>query len=365
MPTWFVTGFPGFLGSALVGRLLDRAGAGTTLTCLVQPRFRDVAVARVAALEAAWPAARGRLRLVEGDITRPDLGLGASGYAALQAGVEAIYHLAAVYDLGVRREVGMRVNVDGTRHVLQLADGCSALRRLHYVSTCYVSGRYDGVFTEDDLDVGQRFNNHYEETKYLAEVAVQEAMRQGLPATVYRPAIVVGDSRTGATQKYDGPYYLIRWVLRWRRVAPMPLFGDPHRVEVNLVPSDYVIDALAYLSAQSETAGRVYHLSDPRPETVDGVLRLIEQTTGRRLLRLRLPPGPSLALMTHVPRLARWTGIEPQALPYFSHPTRYTCANTLRDLDGSGIACPALADYLPMLVAYVQAHPDVPATAMY
>ena len=95
--------------------------------------------------------------------------------------------------------------------------------RFHYVSTCYVSGRYSGVFGEEDLEKGQTFNNFYEETKYHAEVEVQKRMKNGFPATVYRPAIVVGDSHTGATQKFDGPYYVIRWLLKQPYVAIMPM----------------------------------------------------------------------------------------------------------------------------------------------
>ena len=164
-------------------------------------------------LEAANPSLAGRIRLVEGDITAADLGLGAA--AALQADVVEAWHLAAVYDLSVRRDVATRVNVLGTRNVLGFARDCPRLHRLHYVSTCYVSGRFPGLFGEDDLVKGQAFNNFYEETKYLAEVEVQLFMKGGLPATIYRPGIVVGgDGVTGATQKYDGPYYFVRWMLR-------------------------------------------------------------------------------------------------------------------------------------------------------
>src|SRR5207247_6389267 len=133
----------------------------------------------------------------------------------------------AIYDLSVSRDAGMRVNVDGTRHVLDFAERCPSLQRFHYVSTCYVSGRHHGVFGEDDLDVGQRFNNFYEETKFLAEVEVRR--RSGLPVTIYRPSVVVGDSRTGETQKFDGPYFVIQWILRQPRVAFLPVVGRPSR----------------------------------------------------------------------------------------------------------------------------------------
>jgi len=149
--------------------------------------------------------------------------------------VVEIYHLAAIYDLGVRREFAMRVNVEGTRNMLEFACHCRGLRRFQYVSTCYVSGTHAGEFSETDLERGQRFHNFYEETKYLAEVDVQKRMREGLPVTIYRPAIVVGDSKTGNTQKYDGPYSVIRFLLRQPRLAVLPKMGDPDRTEVNLV----------------------------------------------------------------------------------------------------------------------------------
>ena len=214
------TGYPGFLGSRLLPRILRRTD-GVSATCLVQPTVTELARRRLADLELAEPSLRGRVELVEGDITRADLGLGA-GLRRIASEVTGIHHLAAVYDLGVRREVGMRINLYGTRHVLDFAEACPGLERFHYVSTCYVSGRHPGIFGEEDLEKGQEFNNYYEETKYLAEVEVRDRTQGGLPATIYRPAIVVGDSETGATQKYDGPYAVIRWLLRQPGIALLP-----------------------------------------------------------------------------------------------------------------------------------------------
>lgn len=196
-----MTGFPGFLGSALLpGILAKREGSG--LICVVQARHMDTAKAKLAEIQAAHPHTTDRVQLVEGDITARGLGL--SDSVEVHA-VNEVWHLAAVYDLSVAEDIAKLVNVVGTDNVLQFCRERSNFRRLQYVSTCYVSGAYDGKFTEEMLEEGQEFQNHYESTKYEAERLVRAAIADGLPVTIYRPGIVVGDSRTGETQKYDGP----------------------------------------------------------------------------------------------------------------------------------------------------------------
>jgi thioester reductase-like protein len=361
MRTLLVTGFPGFLGSALLPRVLGRAGDAEAV-CLVQGKFAGLARDRLAALETEYPLLRTRIRLVEGDITRPGLGL--ESPAALQASVREVYHLAAIYDLGVKREVGLRINVDGTRNVLDFATGCAGFERFQYVSTCYVSGWYRGVFKESDLDVGQAFNNFYEETKFLAEVEVQRATKAGLPTTIYRPAIVVGDSRTGATQKYDGPYTALRLLLRQPRVALMPVIGDVRRTRMNVVPRDFVVEAIAHLSGIERSRGMVYHLADPAPPTVKEIIEAMGVATGRRVIRVRVPLGPAKAALNYVPGLYRLLQIPANALDYFVLPTSYATTNTEADLAGTGIRVTPLAACLGPMAEFVRRHPEVQAEAM-
>ncbi|WP_232703073.1 SDR family oxidoreductase [Halobacterium wangiae] len=352
----FLTGFPGFLGSALVDRLLDRTD---TVHCLVQPTYRDAAAARARELAGAeW---ENHVVLHEGDVTDPDLGLGADSRDALQRDVEELFHLAAVYDLAVTRAVGEAVNVDGTRHVLDFAADCD-LRRFQYVSTCYVSGRHDGVFGEADLDVGQSFNNHYEATKFEAEVLVQDRMAEGLPASVYRPAITVGDSETGETQKYDGPYFVLQWLRRCPGVAPLPVFPGARSTELNVVPRNFVVDAVDYLAEHGD-AGAVYQLCDPNPSTIPELTRLLADATGTHVLPV--PSTPALAKRLLGTEFGRsLTGIPPATLDYFTHPTRYVNPNARRALAGSGVACPAFESYVDRLVEYVRDHPSVSSDAM-
>lgn len=357
--TVLMTGFPGFLGSALLPGILRRTD--TAAVCLVQAKFAALAERRVAELCTAEPSLQGRIQLVEGDITQPGLGLGAE---ALNEVIEA-WHLAAAYDLAVSREVAVRVNVDGTRNVLDALERCPGLTRLHYFSTCYVSGRYAGSFGEDDLEVGAPFNNPYEETKHLAEADVRRRMSAGMPATIYRPSVVVGDSRTGETQKFDGPYFAIQWLLRQPRHAILPVMGDPTMTRFNVVPRDFIVDAAGYLSGRSVSENRTYQLADPRPLTVDEMANVLARATGRQLIRVRLPRKLAKASLARVPGLYRLMRIPPEGVDYFAHPTLYATDHCRADLAGSGIEVPAFPSYVDQLVAYMRSHPEISSAAMF
>jgi nucleoside-diphosphate-sugar epimerase len=353
-----MTGFPGFLGSALLPRILKRSD-GEAL-CLVQAKFSALAGRRVEELVAADETLRGRIRLLEGDITVAGLGVAPE---VLRDVTEA-WHLAAVYDLAVTRELGMRVNVDGTRNVLDALEHCPNLGRLHYFSTCYVSGRYTGPFAEDDLEVGAPFNNFYEETKHLAEVDVRRRMAAGLNATIYRPSVVVGDSQTGETQKYDGPYFVIQWLLRQPSRAVLPTVGDPTLTRINVVPRDFIIAAADYLSAQPGSEGRTYQLADPHPLTVDEMADTLARATGRKLIRIPLPRSVAKGSLARIPPLYRLMRIPPAAVDYFAHPTHYLTDHATADLAGSGIEVPSFRSYAARLVDFVRHHPEVGSAAM-
>jgi len=357
-----MTGFPGFLGSALLPRLLARRD-GAEAVCLVQQRHLVIARSRVKELEITHPDTAGRVRLLVGDITAADLGLTQDEHTRLDD-VSEVWHLAAVYDLAVAPEIARRVNVDGTENVLAFCRDLPGLRRLQYVSTCYVSGRYEGEFAEDSLEEGQAFRNHYEQTKYDAEVLVRKAMADGLPATVYRPGIVVGDSATGATQKYDGPYFLASFLQRQLSVALVPALGDADRVRVCLVPRDFVVGAMDELSVLKESAGRTYALVDPNPPTVRELVTIFAQHLGTRVVWVPLPLRPVHTLVDRVPGMERLLGLPAEALDYFASPTTYGTGNTTRDLAASGLTCPRFETYADRLVDFMQAHPEYDAAAM-
>jgi thioester reductase-like protein len=357
-----MTGFPGFLATALLPRLLDRHPTGRAV-CLVQPHHLAEARRRIDELEAAAPGTATRVRLVGGDITSRSLGLDRETRAALKD-VDEVWHLAAVYDLAVEASLARRVNVDGTEHVLELCSTLPRLQRLHHVSTCYVSGRYDGEFTEDSLDEGQEFRNHYESTKFEAELAVRKAVAGGLPATVYRPGIVVGDSVTGATQKYDGPYFLATFLRRQPPVALVPSFGGLDRVRVCLVPRDFVVDAMDRLSALEVSVGRTYALTDPEPPTVRELVDTFARRLHKRVVWVRLPERITRTVVGAVPGLEPLLGLPAESFEYFASPTTYATNHTVADLAGTGLACPPFATYADRLLDYMIAHPEVSAAAM-
>lgn len=356
-----MTGFPGFLGSALLGRLLARR-PGEDAVLLVQERHLEQARGRLAEIEAEQPHVAGRVTLVIGDIVAPGLGLSEDD-RALVGDVSEVWHLAAVYDLAVPEYVARRVNVEGTQRILDFCNAQPALRRLQYVSTCYVSGRYEGEFPEDHLEMGQELRNHYESTKYDAERLVRAAMAEWLPATIYRPGIVVGDSTTGATQKYDGPYFLATLMRRQPRVALVPAVGDADEVRVCLVPRDFVLDAMDVLSVDEATIGRTFALTDPDPPTVRELVDTFARHLHKRVVWVPLPVGLTRAAVA-LPGMSTLLGLPAESVEYFASPTTYSTANTTSALEGTGVSCPPFADYAGRLVEFMLAHPEVDSAAM-
>lgn len=357
----FFTGFPGFLGRELLWRVLERS-PDRKAVCIVQERYEADAKKARAEIEAAHPSVKGRIELVRGDIVRPNLGL--SNAAELAKDVVEVYHLAAVYDLAVGRDLAVKVNVEGTRHVLDFCARCPSLERHHYVSTCYVSGRYTGIFREDDLEKGQAFNNFYEETKHLAEVEVRRRWDQ-IPTTIYRPAIVVGDSSTGATQKYDGPYFAIRFLLKQKGpIAIIPVVGDPTTVRLNVVPRDFVVGAITALSGRTDNVGRCYQLADPEPLTVAELTDAMERELGKKLVRIPLPLGLAKQAIAKVPGVQSIFEFPEHVVDYYVHPTHYDTTWSEADLEEHGIRCPRFDSYLGRLFDFVKANPGVSSKAM-
>jgi nucleoside-diphosphate-sugar epimerase len=350
----FLTGVPGFLGTRLL-RALARAHPDAEFGLLVQPKF-ETTTRQV--LDTHGLA--DRATVLPGDVTAPDLGLGAR-YDAVAKRITMACHLAAVYDLSVPRDVGWRVNVEGTRHVLDLLAQSPHLARFGYVSTAYVSGRRVGTLYEDELVHNAGFKNFYEETKYHAEVLVQDRMDE-IPTMIFRPGIVVGDSETGETDKFDGPYFVLRALRRLPRYTLMTRIGAGTE-PVNLVPVDFVIAALTHLLDQDAHTGTVFHLTDPAPLTTQAILELFSRLLGKRVAYVSVPPGVARALMST--GVGRMLGIAPELVDYFDHPSRYDNTNAQAALDGTGIACPSLPDYAPKMVEYMERHDDVRSTAMY
>ena len=227
-----------------------------------------------------------------------------------------------------------------------------------------MSGRHPGIFRETDLvKPGQVFNNHYEATKHEAEVRVRRAMDRGLPATVYRPSVVVGDSATGVTQKYDGPYFLVRWLLRQPGpVAVLPSVGERSAFTSNIVPRDFVVDGMDALSGKLDAVGRTFALADPEPRTVEQIIATLGEATGKRVVSVPLPRR--VAVRGSELGLSKITGIPASAIPYFTHPTHYDTRDATEALAPEGVTCPHFEDYADALVRFVRDNPTYSSAAM-
>ncbi len=354
----FVTGFPGFIGQRLVEQLQLRHPAATLLL-LVEARTVFEAQRRCRALERAHPGFVGRWRLVVGDLRQPNLGIDDASVAVLREQVTHVWHLAALYDLAAPQSVAYAVNVIGTRHVLDLCESLPRLERLLYVSTCYVAGTRQGRIYEDELDRGQDYKNHYESTKSWAELEVQQRWDR-IPTTIVRPAIVAGDSRTGQTAKADGPYYIVKLLLSLPRWLPLPHLGLG-RATFNVVPVDFVVEAMLRLCAHDDALSTVFALADPNPCTAREFMNMTVRALGRPPALARVPHRLANAALG-LASVGRALAIPQQSLAYLDHPAQFDVSNTAAAL-GDALLCPRVSDYWPTLVEYARRHPEIFARA--
>jgi thioester reductase-like protein len=339
--TYLLTGFPGFLAGRLVPRLLaDDEEA--RIVALVEPRM----------VERARALAPDGVDVQPGDITDPMLGLDQRTYDRLAGEVVKVFHLAAVYDLAVGSELAERVNVAGTQHVLDFCRRAPGLERHHYISTAYVAGQRSGLVLEDDLAEGQAFKNFYESTKFAAEVLVRASM-DAVPTTIYRPAIVVGDSLTGETQKFDGPYYLLRSMAGPTGALLQVGRGD---APFNVVPVDFVVSAIAAGSRDAEAVGHTLHLVDPEPVSSKELARLLALEYKGREPRIPLPPGVVDRSLKYAPIRKLFGGTPRQSITYLNHPVQFDTTQAAEVLGRNGLRCPRFAEYVGPMVAFYAAH---------
>lgn len=351
--TVFLTGFPGFIASRLLRRL---APDGPRFLLLVQPAFAARAQAEIENIAAETGRPSSDFALLSGDITEPDLGLSPADLAIARAETTILFHLAAVYDLAVAQQLALRVNLEGTRNVNDFARSLRSLRHYHYVSTCYVAGKRTGRILEHELRHEAGFRNYYEETKYLAELEV-EALKAELPVTIHRPSVVCGDSRTGETAKYDGVYYLIHYVRKWPAALSALNIGNSD-VALNLVPVDFVVEAMATLAREPRSVGKTVQLADPSPLTTHELFDTIARCLAGKASRVAIP-----AALVHtslmLPGAPRLTGLPHSAVPYFFLKQNYDTAQATALLEPQGVYCPPFTSYVETIVDFATQHPTL------
>ena len=359
---YLVTGGTGFLGRAVLTRLLQRDDC-EAVYALVREGSRDRLLRRLADTPG-----HEKVVPVVGDLTRPRLGLHDAEIDGLAGRVDHVLHLGAIYDITADDDTNRAANVDGTRGVVELASrlGVSCL---HHVSSVAVAGEYEGTFTEDDLDVGQEFGNPYHETKYRAERIVRE--ESTVPWRVYRPAVVVGDSQTGEMDKIDGPYYLLTAISLLGRLPSALRFAVPELGATNVVPVDFVADAMVHLVHQPGLDHRAFHLVHPRPQPLSEVYNALADALGAPKLQATMPTAVGSLVKrgaeqaARVPALAAARDIAlaeldipPEVLPHLTFGATFSSAETRRALEGTGIASPEIGDYARVLVDWWREHLD-------
>ncbi len=366
---YFVTGATGFIGKRLVKTLLARRGA--VVHFLVRPGSEG----KLAALYDYWGVGQARAIPVSGDLTSKKLGVSAEAIKSLRGQIDHVYHLAAVYDLKADEASQVTVNVDGTRHMVEFARAIDA-GHVHHVSSIAASGLYEGVFREDMFDEAENLEHPYFMTKHESEKIVRKECKQ--PWTVYRPALVVGDSKTGEMDKIDGPYYFFKLIQRMRQLLPpwMPTIGLEGG-RINIVPVDFVVAALDHIShaprqKSGDNKGKCYHLVDPQGYRVGDVLDIFSRAAHAPKMNLFInaallgfiPKSVKKGMMALAPvrrvrnAVMKDLGIPEDMFAFVNYPTRFDRRETDDALAGSGIECPNLKDYAWVLWDYWERHLD-------
>ena len=362
MSNYFVTGGTGFIGRRLIERLLDRDGS--TIYALVRPQSLE----RLTDLITA-SGAEGRIIPVEGDLAQPLLGLPPSDVERLAGEVTEFFHLAAIYDMSADDERNRIANVEGTRHSLELANALGA--RMHHVSSIAVSGEYKGNFREDMFDEGQPLKHPYHRTKFEAERIVRTDAT--VPWRVYRPAIVVGDSRTGEMDKIDGPYYFFKAIQKARGALPawFPLIG-PELGDTNVVPVDYVAAAIDHIAHVDGLDGQAFHIANPKPQSSGDVLNAFANAANAPQFAMRvdsdllsaLPKGAfGMAMQLPAAKGVRKAiladlGIPDEVIGYVGLKAQYDTRDADRLLADAGIELPDLTEYAWKLWDHWERHLD-------
>ncbi|WP_310784049.1 SDR family oxidoreductase [Mycobacterium sp. Z3061] len=350
---YVVTGGTGFIGRRIVSRLLDREPDAQVWVLV-----RRASLGRFERLALDWDE---RVKPLVGELPELDL---ADPVIAELGHVDHLVHCAAIYDITVGEAEQRAANVEGTRAVIALAQQLGAT--FHHVSSIAVAGDFRGEYTEDDFDVGQGLPTPYHRTKFEAEALVRNAT--GLRYRIYRPAVVVGDSRTGEMDKIDGPYYFFGVLAR---LAVLPSFTPmmlPDTGRTNIVPVDYVADALVSLMHADGSAsldGRTFHLTAPTTVGLRGIYRGIARAAGLPPLRGTLPRSMATSVLKVSGRAkvlrnmaATQLGVPAEVLDVIDLAPTFVSDETQKALRGTGIEVPEFASYAPKLWRYWAEHLD-------
>ncbi len=362
--TYFVTGATGFIGKRLVKKLLARRGA--TVYFLVRKESLD----KVPALLEYWEASAERAVAVVGDLAKPLLGVSKLDQKKLTGKVKHFFHLAAVYDLKADAESQIVANIDGTKNAVALANAIKA-GIFQHVSSIAAAGMYEGMFREDMFDEAENLEHPYFATKHDSEKIVRKESK--MPWRVYRPGMVVGDSKTGEMDKIDGPYYFFKLIQRMRGLLPqwMPAIGIEGG-RINIVPVDFVVDAIDHIAHAKEGNKKAFHIVDPTPYRIGDVLNIFARAAHAPQFSLRVNaalvgfiPGSvrkGLLSLTPVRRIrnavVKDLGLPDDMLSFVNYPTRFDAREATAALKGTGIVCPRLEDYAYRLWDYWERNLD-------
>lgn len=357
MSNTLVTGATGFLGREVVLRLLEN-DPKERLTLLIRGKDDADAQRRGTKLleevvgKSKAGAASKRVTVVRADIEKERLGLDDKTWDRVASTTSSVIHGAASVSFTMPIDEARNVNVEGTRRILDLANVNKA--RVDYVGTAYVAGDREGIAYEDELDVGQSFRNTYEQTKMEAEKLVRQRTSDQ-PIAMYRPSIIVGDSQTGRTASFKVLYWPLKlYAQGFARVVP-----GRRATPVDVVPSDYVVDAILAIRKQKDSIGKAYTLAAglDRDSSVGELTDLASEffrVTKPLFVNPEYVLGWFRPLVDHFPtgKMKHRLTAARVYTPYLNLKLRYDTRNAKEALRGTGIEVRPVHEYFQTLFRY-------------
>ena len=352
MGSHFFTGFPGLVATEMIQQLFKQGITKEVYAIVLQRELNDAKMI-VQLIEQQFEDCQ--IVLFDGDITLPNLDIAKEEYALIRSKIDVVWHLASIQDLTVKREQAWKVNVHGTANVNEFICKLPNLKRYMYLSSAFIAGKRKGKILEMEIIRPDEFYNYLEETKFEAELLVDD-LKLEVPITILRPSMIYGYAITGMKKRMDGLYFLSKCISYFEKKRVIPKLGSDQVLPI--VAIDYVVEASVVLCQLPEAEGETVHLTDALQYDVLTIYtEMVKQMTNKNTFG-RLPLGVVKALLEQKP-IRETMQVPPQFIDYLDYAAELDTKDCQALLSKSELENHDLMQALPQLIHYYKENSQI------